>query len=442
VIHTPAGQAPAQLNVGGNIIQGNYGTFRENNSHPYSAPDATVSLTGGRTHTLISTNETSWTSKYGKRGVFDGTLENVWLLQTNATLDMGANGLTTWCFTNYPGSTLILGDPYGIELIEELGNITAQEEGIDTTWPVAGTNYFEPNATYIYDGSVAQSTGGGLPPTVANVTINNAAGVTVVGHDNNTGVMLTIPTTITAVTNTLSIISGGLNLSGSMPMVSGLSGYGALTNGSVTLADRGLGLLPGAAGVAGTLTLDGVLSFGTPTKSTFDLSGSPSSGNDQVVMIGGGSIAANGATITINPLAPLAGADYVLFSIQGSGSVQSDFNRTPAWSGGTPSYATNYSVITSSDSKQVLLHYTAGTVPPHPPTFGPPVVSEGNLVLTGTSANAEAVAYRVWSSTDVALPFSSWTLVQSGSFLSGGSFSNAIPINASDARRFYKITVP
>ena len=419
-----------QLNIGGNLYQGYYGYFGSANSSVKTNANAIICLLPGN-HTIISTTNWFYTG-YINSQIMDRTELYCWLLGTNATFDMGTNYLGPWSFTNYPGSTLKLGDPNGIETAADYGNLQPQDEET-TAWPVIGYNYFESNASYVYEGTESQFTGSGLPNPVANLTINNPTGVALGAFFLPPGYV-----TLTEVTNMLAITSGGLDLSGNSVAtveVGGLEGFGAITNGSLTLEDDGPGLLPGSAGVAGTLTLDGTLTFGSSSKATFDLSGSTSSGNDQVVFINGGSVAGSGSTITINPLAPLAAGDYVLFNITGSGSVISGFNTNPAWAGTPPSNARDYTIVTSGN--QVLLHYTF--VPQ--PIFVAPFLSGSNLVVSGSGGTPHA-PYRLLSSTNIALPLVRWTPILTNSFSATGTFSNNIATSLSATPRFYVVVSP
>jgi hypothetical protein len=424
-VHTPAdGTVPSLIYIGGNFIQGYYGQWRENNAHPYSNVDCILYLTDGAVHQFISSTAPYWRKSGSAYKGFTSVEQNSLVLGTNATFIMGTNIFNPWSFTNYSGSTLVLGDPNGIAIANDVGNLQPQWEGVDATWPVEGFNYFPSDATYLYSGSVAQYTGDGLPSTVANLTISNSAGVQVTDFYGNTSLV--------AVTNLLNIQLGTLDLQGSTPTISGLAGSGSVINGAVTMAESGLGLMPGTAGVAGILTFDSTLSFGTSTKSAFDLSGSVSAGNDQVILTGTGSVAANGATITINPLAPLAPADYMLFDVQGAGTVQSDFNHTPAWSGTPPSYAANYSVITSG--KQVLLHYNSVVVlPVAVASFSIAPPSGGNCTMSYSGGAGSA--FVLVASANVQAPLSSWTPVKTNT-LSPGTFT--IPISSAPVL-FYRV---
>ena len=76
-----------------------------------------------------------------------------------------------------------------------------------------------------------------------------------------------------------------------------------------------------------------------------------------------------------------------------------------------------------------------------PPLFAQPKVTGGNLVLTGTGGLAGA-SYRMFTTTNVALPFANWKPVLTNTFASDGSFSNSIPFTPSPAQSFYHLIVP
>jgi hypothetical protein len=75
------------------------------------------------------------------------------------------------------------------------------------------------------------------------------------------------------------------------------------------------------------------------------------------------------------------------------------------------------------------------------PVFTQPVLAGGNLVLLGTGGSANST-YRLLTSTNVALPASSWTPVLTNTFDSDGSFSNAIPIDPLASTSFYCLIMP
>jgi hypothetical protein len=75
------------------------------------------------------------------------------------------------------------------------------------------------------------------------------------------------------------------------------------------------------------------------------------------------------------------------------------------------------------------------------PTINPPAISGGNLILTGTGGNAGG-GYTWLTATNVAAPTVEWTPSITGTFDTGGAFSNAIPVSASEKARFYRMRVP
>ena len=111
----------------------------------------------------------------------------------------------------------------------------------------------------------------------------------------------------------------------------------------------------------------------------------------------------------------------------------------------------NYMVVTADGAGvQLLINNRISTGPletfavfgsDQAPAINRWSVSEGNLILLGTNGFAGG-SYSVLTSTNVALPLSSWTTNTSGVFDGSGAFSNAIPINATEPARFYRLKQP
>lgn len=68
-------------------------------------------------------------------------------------------------------------------------------------------------------------------------------------------------------------------------------------------------------------------------------------------------------------------------------------------------------------------------------------IAGGNLTMTGTNGTPNA-SYHVLTSTNVALPFSRWTVLTSGSFNAGGGFSVTVPITTANNQQFYLLRSP
>jgi uncharacterized repeat protein (TIGR03803 family) len=64
----------------------------------------------------------------------------------------------------------------------------------------------------------------------------------------------------------------------------------------------------------------------------------------------------------------------------------------------------------------------------------------GSLLLTGAGLPNDG--YRIWAATDLPLPFTSWTLLTSGSFDTKGSFFYTDAGAVTNSSRFYRITAP
>jgi hypothetical protein len=140
---------------------------------------------------------------FGDNLTVDGTID----LGTNIVIGTGPDSFNT--FNLNTGGTLKTGNVNGITSSGASGSIQ-----------VGGTRTYSSTANYIYDGASAQVTGNGLPSTVSNLTISNAAGVTLDAAKT--------------ITNNLSITSGSkVNL-------------GALTHSAGTLT------LGGSLTVAGS----------------------------------------------------------------------------------------------------------------------------------------------------------------------------------------------
>ncbi|MET4074790.1 IPT/TIG domain-containing protein [Hymenobacter sp. UYCo722] len=88
-------------------------------------------------------------------------------VQADGIFDDGCQLLTgSGSFTLAAGATLRTCSPGGISASGATGSIQ-----------VTGIRTFSPDASYVYDGTVAQLTGSGLPANVRNLTVNNAPGV-------------------------------------------------------------------------------------------------------------------------------------------------------------------------------------------------------------------------------------------------------------------------
>jgi len=75
------------------------------------------------------------------------------------------------------------------------------------------------------------------------------------------------------------------------------------------------------------------------------------------------------------------------------------------------------------------------------PTFNSSTLSGGNLVLTGTGGTPSGT-YSLLTATNLTTPIASWTTNTTGTFDTGGAFSNAIPVNATTPAQFFRMKTP
>jgi fibronectin-binding autotransporter adhesin len=220
-----------------------------------------------------------------------------------------------------------------------------------------------------------------------------------------------------------------LEASASSPVILGsgqtLAGYGTI-RGSVTL-NSGAVLSPGFGGAVGTLTITNalVLNSGMTYAAEFGKSGSLS--ND---MVSSASVQIAG-TLSLtdlgpNPLAP--GDSLKLFQASSyTGSFSSIIPATPG-----PGLVWDTTSLTVDGTLKV-----GGS--PAPPTIDDVFVSGGNIVMSGSGGTAGA-NYSVLTETNLATVKSNWTLLGTGTFGAGGTFS--VTNSVSGPRRFYLIRVP
>lgn len=85
-----------------------------------------------------------------------------------------ATGTTLNC-----GTSAIYGDAYGVAIVDSGATVaTAHTGGADSLFATSGPKTLSTSANYTFNGSSHQVTGTLLPTTVADLTIDNAAGVT------------------------------------------------------------------------------------------------------------------------------------------------------------------------------------------------------------------------------------------------------------------------
>jgi len=141
------------------------------------------------------------------------TVEGAGAVNSGGTWACGTNVVSgNGSFTVNNGGTLTIGSAAGITASGATGNIQTN-----------GGRIFNTGANYTYNGSTAQDAGSGLPTTVNNLTISNAAGVTMYPASVNY-----------TVAGTLALTSGALRLNGDSLTINSLTRSSGTFTGSST----------------------------------------------------------------------------------------------------------------------------------------------------------------------------------------------------------------
>jgi fibronectin-binding autotransporter adhesin len=215
-----------------------------------------------------------------------------------------------------------------------------------------------------------------------------------------------------------------------------LGGIGAVAgnmtvSSGATVAPGGtnttLGITTGSSQTGALSASNNIVLGGT---ATMKLNGS---GTNDVVQAGnsvtyGGTL--NLVNISATPLA--AGNSFKLFNAGGSynGAFASIVPATPGagllWNTNNLVVDGTVSVVAAAASQPGISSVT---------------ISTGNLILTGTNGPANG-NYYVLSSTNVALPLASWTVLATNQFSGTGSFSYTNTVNPGERGRFYLLKLP
>lgn len=234
--------------------------------------------------------------------------------------------------------------------------------------------------------------------------------------------------------------SGSLNLSVVEPGRLYLNGTNTYP-GDTTVTN---GTLGGTGSIAGNLVMLGGtnapgLSLGTFTvggnatlagTTLMELNRGQTPNSDRLVV--GGNINFGGilrVVLGAGAAAPQAGDVYQLFNKAGSGSFTTI--SLPTLSGGLTWITTNLTV-----------NGTISVLGPTPqPVITNVVVSGSNVILSGINGTA-GNPYKLMTSTNVALPMSSWTPAVTNLFGVGGTFSVTNSMDPAKPANFYRLQVP
>jgi len=339
--------------------------------------------------------------------------------------------------------------------------VIGRDAGKGTVTQNGGTfNFNMGNQPWLFVGAA------GFPGTVATYNMNGG-----ILDMNGKQLGLALAVNNVTVTGVVNQASGVITNVGQLYLgvVGGQQGYGNynLTGGSLYIgaggitSDSGIYLLNLGGGTVGALanwssplnmTLtgnNGPVTF-NPGGNTITLSGSLS-GSGGLTMGGPGTLELSGAntftgdtTVSVGTLkldqagtsasvVHIANGALLDLNYGGTLTVPAGYTNGVVLAGGVYTAANLPGFITGTGS----LTISAGT----PPVVNSPVVSSGNLILTGSGGTAGA-GYTWLSSTNLTTPIASWVTNTTGSFDGSGNFSNAIPVSASTPAQFFRLRTP
>jgi len=201
-----------------------------------------------------------------------------------------------------------------------------------------------------------------------------------------------------------------------------LGGSGSIA-GAVTVA-AGATLAPGTS--IGTLTVGTTLTLGGHT--VMEVSKDSGAAASDLASVTGNLAFGGTLTVVVNGTNTLAVNDT--FNLFDWGTRSGSFTATnlPA------SYTWDLSQLAVDGTIRVTGILIA-------PAVNRPVYSGGNLIVTGSGGIAGG-NYTWLTSTNVAAPAAQWTTNLVGTLDGSGSFSNALPVNTSEAARFFRLRAP
>jgi len=213
------------------------------------------------------------------------------------------------------------------------------------------------------------------------------------------------------------ILAGTNTYTGTTLVSSGTLGCSVSIAGPVTVAS-GAAIL-GDTGTIGTFAINNTLTLAAGSTAYFHVT--PAS-NDEIQGLTG--VTYGGSLVVSNTSAtPLT-----------VGSVFKLFNSASPGSG-------NFSSVTLQPVGTATFNPVTGELTitsVAPPAFNSPVLSGGNLILTGTGGTPGA-GYTLLTTTNL---LSAWTTNTQSTFSGTGTFSNSIPVNSSQPEQFFRLRTP
>ncbi|HXA44273.1 MAG TPA: autotransporter-associated beta strand repeat-containing protein, partial [Candidatus Angelobacter sp.] len=234
-----------------------------------------------------------------------------------------------------------------------------------------------------------------------------------------------------------------------------LLGGGIVNNGPNYTINLGGGTVGAETSWSSSLNMNLTGSNGpvtlNPAGNTITLSGGLS-GSGGLTVAGGGTLDLSGANsytgnTTVNTGSTLeldqTGSNPGTFNLANDAVLDLTFGGTYVVGGcRTNGVALAGGVYTSSNLPGFITGTGSLTVPAAtPPVVNRPIVSGGNLVLTGSGGTGGA-HYTWLTSTNVTTPIALWVTNTTGNFDGSGDFSNAIPISISTPTKVFLLRTP
>ena len=336
---------------------------------------------------------------------------------TGTLIQSGPGTLTLSGASTYTGGTLITnGSALTITGAGALGG---------GSYAGAITNY----GTFSYNSSAAQALSGVISGT-GTLTQSGSGTLTLSGGNTYTG------STLITNASTLVLASGGsINTTPSISIAAGatldVSAYTAYSMlSSITLSGSGTGTtvgttaatIKGAVSVGATVTLAGPLAL-TFTPQAF--SGDTAHPALYISQISQGQLVLSGSAITVNNqgISPLGAGTYSLIQVAPGGTISLGAPTITVTGKGMIAGAT---ASISATGGSVNLVVTGGA---SVPAVNSVALVDGNLVFSGTNG-LSSQTYYVLGSSNVALPRTNWTIIETNTFSPTGGFTvtNAIGV--------------
>lgn len=205
-----------------------------------------------------------------------------------------------------------------------------------------------------------------------------------------------------------------------------LKGDGTII-GDVTLA-AGASISPGAS--IGNIGVIGYLFLNNGCTTVMDLDATTSASDRIIVSLG---VISYGGTLQLKNLSGSYsnGQAFALFSALGYGGRFT--NVIPA----TPGLGWRW----NTNGLRIDGTLRVAAVPTPPPVLNPPTFNGSNLSMSVAGGNAYEPCYLL-STTNVLLPFTSWTRIKTNSFSSSGGVTFSVPKPPGDQQRYYAVQVP